>query len=142
MSCFSYSRKRRITKSHEFHAAAVLALASVVLACSGGDGTVGGAATSARVGQACSASQACGPAERCLAEEPGGLCVTSCTKSGSTAECPTGATCDEDSFVEDGRDQKLTVCLQSCTKDEDCRTDYACSGVSKANGKVCRKRGS
>jgi hypothetical protein len=112
-----------------------------VIACSGSDGSV---SPTPRVGQACSAATSCGPGERCLTGEPGGLCVKPCTTSGSAAECPSGSFCDEDSFARDdgSGDQRLTVCLQACQKDEECRAGYACSGASNATGKVCRKRGS
>lgn len=117
----------------------------LVVACSGSDAsdTPAGSSTP-RVGQACTASTTCGPAEQCLLGEPGGLCVKPCTTSGSANECPSGALCDEDSFAKDdgSGEQRLTVCLQQCEKDEECRSGYACSGVSNASGKVCRKRGS
>lgn len=119
----------------------VLVAVASVIACSGSDGS-GSAAP--RVGQACSATTSCGPGEQCLTGEPGGLCVKPCTASGDRAQCPGGAICDEDSFARDdgSGDQRLTVCLQACEKDEECRAGYACSGVSNASGKVCRKRGS
>lgn len=113
-----------------------------VVACSGADGDVADASSTPRVGQSCGAAQGCGPGEQCLSEEPGGLCVKPCTTSGASSECPSGSTCDEDSFLQGGKDTKLVVCLQACKDDEECRTGYACSGVSNASGKVCRKRGS
>lgn len=119
----------------------VFCTVTVLVACSSEDGSASATSTP-RVGQACSANQACGPAEQCLTEEPGGLCVKACTQSGSAAECPSGSLCDEDSFLQGGRDQRMVVCLQACEKDEECRSGYACSGVSNASGKVCRKQGS
>ncbi|MBS2018311.1 MAG: hypothetical protein JST00_35910 [Deltaproteobacteria bacterium] len=114
--------------------------AAVVVACSGSDAT---GVSTPRVGQACTATNTCGPAEQCLLGEPGGLCVKACTASGSASECPSGALCDRDSFLRDdgSGDQVLTVCLQQCEKDEQCRFGYACSGVSNGSGKVCRKQG-
>ena len=122
-----------------------LFLATVVAACSGSESSeTSSGGTTPRVGQACTASAACGPGEQCLTGEPGGLCVKPCTTSGSASECPSGSLCDEDSFLRDdgSGDQRLTVCLQQCEKDEQCRSGYACSGVSNASGKVCRKQGS
>jgi len=115
-------------------------IVSLLVACSGSDGAVGG--TESRVGQACSAAAACGPAEQCLVGEPGGLCVKPCTTSGSPGECPTGTLCDRDSFLgDDGRtEQVLTVCLRQCEKDDQCRQGYKCSGVSGGSGKVCQRQ--
>jgi hypothetical protein len=112
-----------------------LLVALVVAAC-------GSSSTSSPsgVGTACGASAPCGAGQRCLTEEPGGLCVADCTTSGQQDTCPADAYCDRDTFRVGGVDTKLTLCLQACTKDEECRAEYRCSGASAGTGKVCRRR--
>lgn len=106
----------------------------LVAACGGSSPAPSG------VGNACSTSAPCGASQRCLTGEPGGLCVADCTNSGQQDSCPSDAYCDRDTFVVNGVETKTTLCLLSCTKDDDCRPEYRCSGASAGTGKVCRRR--
>ncbi len=113
-------------------------VASLLGACGGSSST--GSTGSSGIGASCGATNPCGAGQRCLTGEPGGLCVADCTNSGERDVCPADGYCDRDTFSIGGVDTKLTLCLQRCTKDEQCRPEYRCSGASAGTGKVCRRR--
>jgi hypothetical protein len=113
----------------------LVVLTLVIAACGGSSSS-----SPSGVGTACSATSPCAAGQRCLTEEPGGLCVSDCSSSGERDTCPSDGYCDRDTFSVNGVETKLTLCLQSCTKDEECRAEYRCSGASAGTGKVCRRR--
>jgi hypothetical protein len=113
----------------------IVVLTLVIAACGGSSSS-----SPSGVGTACSATSPCAVGQSCLTEEPGGLCVSDCSSSGERDTCPSDGYCDRDTFSVNGVETKLTLCLQSCTKDEECRAEYRCSGASAGTGKVCRRR--
>ena len=113
-----------------------LVVLTLVFAACGGSSS----SSPSGIGTACSATSPCAAGQRCLTGEPGGLCVSDCSTSGERDTCPSDGYCDRDTFSVNGVDTKLTLCLQSCTKDEECRAEYRCSGASAGTGKVCRRR--
>lgn len=121
---------------HQRLASSCLVLLTFFVASCGGTSN----ASSSGIGAPCSATSSCASGQRCLTGEPGGLCVADCTNSGQRDTCPGEGYCDRDTFSVNGVDTKLTLCLQSCTKDEECRAEYRCSGASAGTGKVCRRR--
>ena len=118
-----------------FPSVSIVRIVSAIAACGGT-----AASSPSGVGAACGATSPCAAGQRCLTGEPGGLCVADCTTSGERDTCPSDGYCDRDTFSVTGVDAKLTLCLQSCTKDDDCRAEYRCSGASAGTGKVCRRR--
>jgi hypothetical protein len=125
--------RRSVSPSSSF---AFALLAAALLAACGGSSSP----APSGIGASCGATTACGVGQRCLTGEPGGLCVSDCTNSGQRDVCPHDGYCDRDTFSVNGADTKLTLCLQSCTKDDECRPEYRCSGASAGTGKVCRRR--
>ncbi|HEX9578979.1 MAG TPA: hypothetical protein VF993_14595, partial [Myxococcales bacterium] len=79
----------------------------------------------AGIGGACKTDSDCSGSLTCKTDAngyPGGLCTADC----SSKACTSGNLCTQLSTE--------TICLQSCSKDADCRTGYACCA---AYGNVC-----
>lgn len=103
----------------------MLHLLLAVGACSGEDsGRV------APVGTACTSDTGCGDDLYCNTDVSNGYCTKTCPTPGDAAECPDGSICDTVG--------QSIICVQLCTSDNECRTGFACNGVSNSNVKACK----
>ena len=57
----------------------------------------------------------------------------SCSTSGSTDECTSGAICDTNA-------SGAKVCYKACASDTDCLSTENCTGVSGSSGKRCKAK--
>ena len=83
------------------------------------------------VGDPCASQFMCGPIGFCIEEEngfPDGYCSQDCGPAGEP--CPPGAVCK-------GFDMGNAICLDACSSNAECRSEYVCVQVGLDPQRVC-----